>query len=194
MKHDGFTLVEVTVVLAIVAAVALLLVPAFQSGASRVAIQTAARSAAITFVRARLAAIQSSRETAVRIESDATGYRLSICQDGNRNGVRTKEIASGKDRVLPGSDEWNRNDIRIGILSNTAVPDPSNPRAVLTRSSDPVRFNSSNLCSFSPLGESTPGSLYLTDNHERMAVIRVASSFARVRVLYFSKGDKAWHP
>ena len=31
------------------------------------------------------------------------------------------------------------------------------------------------MCSFSPLGESTPGSIYLTDGRSRMAVVRVAA-------------------
>ena len=194
MRHDGFTLIELLIVIAILSALMLLAVPAIQSGASEVAMRGAAQSAASTFVRARLLAVQSSRETAVRIESDASGYRLLIYQDGNGNGVRTAEIASGRDRLVPAGAVWNRNDIRIGIFGDAPVPDPSNPRVPLARTSDPVRFNNSNLCSFSPFGESTPGSLYLTDNRRRMAVIRVASQFARVHVLYFTKGDTAWHP
>ena len=79
-----------------------------------------------------------------------------------------------------------------GILKGNRVPDPGDPGRPLDRLDDPIRFNSSDICSFSPTGESTPGSIYLWDGHDRMAVVRVFGRTAKVRTLYYRRGDREW--
>ena len=71
---------------------------------------------------------------------------------------------------------------------------PSSPGHYLDRIDDPIRFNSSDICSFSPVGESTPGSVYLWDRRNRMAVVRVFGQTAKVRVLYYRRGERKWTP
>jgi len=131
-------------------------------------------------------------EAAVRIEILPGGYRLGVYWDGNGNGVLTRDILSGKDKPSVGSHGWDRGDVRIAILQGIPVPDPSAPSKLLTGSDDPIRFNRSNICSFSPLGECTPGSLYLSDGRSRMAVVRVYNRTGRIRVLYFTAGSRRW--
>lgn len=191
MKTPGYSLVEILTVLALGATLAMFVAPTAQGIYAGVRIHTAGSEAAMTFRVARLAALRSGRETAVRIETFPGGYRLGIYRDGNGNGVRNKEIASGKDPSAPGSHGWDRGDVTISILKNVPVPDPSEPSKKLDPS-DPVRFNSSNLCSFSPLGECTPGSLYLSDGRSRMAVVRVYNRTGRIRVLYYKAGSPRW--
>jgi hypothetical protein len=72
------------------------------------------------------------------------------------------------------------------------VPDPGSPGSWLDRLDDPIRFGSSDLCSFSPLGESTPGSVYLWDGRDRMAVVRVFGRSAKVRTLFHYRGERTW--
>jgi hypothetical protein len=74
------------------------------------------------------------------------------------------------------------------------VPDPGSPGHYLDRIDDPIRFNSSDICSFSPMGESTPGSVYLWDSHDGMAVLRVFGGTAKVRSLYYRRGERGWTP
>ena len=89
---------------------------------------------------------------------------------------------------------WSRNDVRPGILTAYPVPDPSRPGQALDRVTDPIRFNSSDICSFSPVGESTPGTVYLWDGKDRMAAVRVFGRTAKVRVLYYRLGESEWKP
>jgi type II secretory pathway pseudopilin PulG len=191
MKSAGYSLVEILAVGAITLSTLLVALPVAQGLYASVRIHTAGQQAAMTFRLARATAIRSGRETAVRIEIDPDGYQLGTYRDGNGNGVRTAEIKKGIDPPGPGAHGWDRGDVRISILRTVKVPDPSTPSKFLDPS-DPVRFNSSNLCSFSPLGECTPGSLYLSDGRSRMAVVRVFNRTGRIRVLYFKAGSRRW--
>jgi prepilin-type N-terminal cleavage/methylation domain-containing protein len=192
MRDAGFSLVEIVTVLAVAASAIMLVAPTAQGIYAGVRIHSAGQEAAMTFRVARATAIRSGRETAVRVESSPAGYRLGIYRDGNGNGVLNKEFAKGIDSPTAGAHGWDRGDVTVSILKNTYVPDPSSPSRPLTNLDDPVRFNSSNLCSFSPLGECTPGSLYLSDGRTRMAVVRVYNRTGRVRVLYFTAGSRRW--
>jgi prepilin-type N-terminal cleavage/methylation domain-containing protein len=192
MKNAGFSLVELVTALAVAASGIMMAAPVAQGIYAGTRIHSAGQEAAMTFRVARAAAIRSGRETAVRIEISATGYRLGIYSDGNGNGVLNKEIAKGIDPAAPGSHGWDRGDVMVSILKSTYVPDPSSPSRPLANLDDPVRFNNSNLCSFSPLGECTPGSLYLSDGRARMAVVRVYNRTGRIRVLYFTAGSPRW--
>jgi prepilin-type N-terminal cleavage/methylation domain-containing protein len=192
MRYHGFSLVEVLATLAIGATMLLVAIPSAQGLYANVRIHTAGQEAAMTFRMARMTAIATGRGAAVRIEILPSGYRLAIYRDGNGNGVLTKDILKGIDPPSKGSHGWDRGDVRIGILQGIRVPDPSSPSKPLAGVGDPVRFNKSDICSFSPLGECTPGSLYLTDGRSRMAVVRVYNRTGRIRVLYYTAGARRW--
>ncbi len=60
------------------------------------------------------------------------------------------------------------------------------------RLDDPVRFNRSDLASFNPIGTATPGSIYLTDGRQRLAVVRVNNISGKVSVLVYDQEKDAW--
>jgi hypothetical protein len=144
--------------------------------------------------QARALAISRGRYVGVKFRKNASRYEWALYGDGNGNGIRTAEIAKGVDRPLGIAIPWSRNDVRPGILKGSLVPDPGSPDKALDRLDDPIRFNASDICSFSPLGESTPGSIYLWDGRDRMAVVRVFGRTAKVRTLYYRRGEKEWKP
>ncbi|MES1211289.1 MAG: hypothetical protein ABUL63_03035, partial [Acidobacteriota bacterium] len=57
---------------------------------------------------------------------------------------------------------------------------------------DPIRFNSSDLASFGPLGTSTPGSLYLTDSQKRLMAVRVYGRTGKVKVIAYDFDAEVW--
>ena len=191
MRMKGYSLVEILVVLAIMLSAILLGFPLADGMLAGSRIRSAGSEAMVAFLVARQTALRTGRNTAVHFEPSAGGFRMTLYRDSNGNGVLNSEIAKGVDRPVR-SLFWERGDVRIGILQNVRVPDPSDPSHALTNTTDPIRFNESNLCSFSPIGECTPGSLYLTDGKRRMAVVRVYNRTGRIRVLYFTAGDRGW--
>jgi type II secretory pathway pseudopilin PulG len=187
----GYSLVEILVVLSVLLSASLLAFPIADGMLAGSRIRSAASEAMVAFLLARQNALRSGRNTAVHFEPSPGGFRMTLYRDGNGNGVLNAEINRGVDLPVR-SLYWERGDVRIGILQNVRVPDPSDPSHALSNTTDPVRFNGSNLCSFSPIGECTPGSLYLTDGKRRMAVVRVYNRTGRIHVLYFTVGDRRW--
>ena len=191
-RMRGFSPVELIVVFALAA----ILLAATAHGAfqiqSALAVRSAAAELAATFFRARAYALVRGVTVGIKFRRDGGQYEWALYRDGNGNGIRSAEIASGVDRSLGLSIVWPRNDVRPGILTGSSVPDPSAPGKKLDRPDDPIRFNNSDICSFSPAGESTPGSIYLWDGRDRMAVLRVFGRSAKVRTLYYFRGEKSW--
>ena len=57
---------------------------------------------------------------------------------------------------------------------------------------DAIRFNSSDLASFSPMGGSTPGTVYLTDGQSQLAAVRVTGRTGKVKVVVYDFGAEVW--
>ncbi len=170
----------------------LLAAPGVLSLKESVAIRNAVHETTVAFFRARAYSISRDRNVGLKFRKNAGRYEWALYADGNGNGVRTVEIASGVDRYLGVSYPWSRNDVRPAIMTGTRVPDPGAPGRYLDRIDDPIRFNASDICSFTPVGDSTPGSVYLWDAHDRMAVVRVFGGTAKIRTLYYRRGARGW--
>jgi len=191
-RRRGLSTVELVTAVAVAAA----LLGATASGAfqlqSALAVRSAAAELAATFFRARACALARGVAVGIKFRKDGGRYEWALYRDGNGNGILSAEIASGVDRSLGLAIPWPRNDVRPGILKDVAVPDPTSPGQRLDRLDDPIRFNNSDICSFSPVGESTPGSVYLSDGRDRMAVVRIFGRTAKIRTLYYFRGEKSW--
>lgn len=192
LRSAGYSAAELVAVLAIAATVTALVAPGvFQLSATQ-AVRSSAGEVRATLFLARALAIKRGRYVGVKFRKNGNRYEWALYGDGNGNGIRTAEIANGVDPFLGIAMPWSRNDVLPGILKGSRVPDPGNPGKALDRLDDPIRFNASDICSFSPIGESTPGSIYLWDGRDRMAVVRVFGRTAKVRTLYYRRGEKEW--
>ena len=185
---------EILAVLVIAAALVALIVPGAAQLQASVSIRSAASETAAAFLLARTYAIRHGVNVGLKFRKNGDRYEWALYRDGNGNGLKTAEITSGIDRPIGVAFPWTRWDVRPGILLDTPVPDPSNPGRALNRLNDPIRFNSSDICSFSPVGESTPGSVYLWDGKDRMGVVRVFGRSAKIRSLYYRRGESTWKP
>jgi type II secretory pathway pseudopilin PulG len=183
---------DLVAVLTIVAAVAAFVTPGLFELSATQAMLSSASEVRSMLVLARSLALTRGRNVGVKFRKNGSRYEWALYGDGNGNGIRTAEIASGVDKFLGIAIPWSRNDVLPAIMKGSPVPDPGDPRKVLNRLDDPIRFNESDICSFSPLGESTPGSVYLWDGRDRMAVVRVFGRTAKVRTLYYRRGEKEW--
>ena len=190
----GVTLPELVLLMALTSWSFALVVPGALRLRESVVIRSAVHETTVAFYRARAYAISRNRSVGLKFRQNGPGYEWTLYADGNGNGVLTSEIASGVDPSIGAYYPWPRNDVFPGIMTGTRVPDPGNPGHYLDRIDDPIRFNNSDICSFSGIGESTPGSVYLWDGHDRMAVVRVFGGTAKVRTLYYRRGEKGWTP
>lgn len=122
------------------------------------------------------------------------GVTFRLYRDGDGDGVRSADIASGADPALWGPRRMVHlgAHVRFGFPPGRPPRDPADPRRRLDRLDDPIRFNRSDIASFSPLGESTPGSAYLTDSERNLAAVRLFGRTGKTKVLVYQPESETW--
>lgn len=129
----------------------------------------AARYVANRMATARSLAALRSVNVALRFDGRDGGATLGTVVDGNRNGVRTADLAAGVDTAID-------QPIRIAELfpgvTLSLDPDDTAPAA-----------GTFSLMSFSPVGTATSGTVYLRGRGGARFGVRVFGPTARTRLL-----------
>jgi len=186
MNSKGYSLAEVLVALGILATLGVVGVPVAQALLNEWGLLSSARLFKGEFLRARSVAAKTGVQTAIRFERCASGTCISVYRDGNRNGVLSSDIASGRDvRIAaPVPLDGRAPRVQVGILPGVPAMPPENE---LLDPANPIRFGRSGMVSFSPLGTATPGTFYLAARGTQ-AGVRVTGGTARVRVMVWRGG------
>jgi prepilin-type N-terminal cleavage/methylation domain-containing protein len=184
-QQHGFSLVEALVAVFVLLLMAAMAFPFFRPYLAEAHVLGAGRQFKTQFRLAASAAVRSGRYTAIRFEEDGARVVYSVYQDGNDNGVRSGDIASGRDVRIAGPFELTGGapSVRVGIRDGV----PALPPDTGLITGDPIRFGRSRMVSFSPLGTATPGTFYLAGQHAQAAV-RVNAGTARVRLMVWRGG------
>jgi prepilin-type N-terminal cleavage/methylation domain-containing protein len=191
----GFTLLELLIVVAILGLVMVIAIPPLGRAAAGVGVRLAADEVQGAFRLARAYALRESARVGVRFETAADGaVSWALYRDADGDGVRGDDIAAGTDpQVAPRRRlaHFGRV-VRLGFPPGRPPRDPADPRRRLDRLDDPIRFNRSDIASFSPLDGATPGTVYITDGAGRLAAVRVLGRTGRVRVITYTTTDETW--
>ena len=193
MRHqNGLTLLEVLVVFAIIAIIAAAAIPAFATYRRNASMRAQAAELRGIFRAVRSRAIMRGAHAGVKFTRAGNAWVYSLYDDGNGNGIRSAEIASGVDRRYAGpSMLMPQFNIASIALLPTTIRDPDGGTLLPTASA--VQFGSSTLCSFSPTGTATSGSVYITDGAGHLCAVRVYGPSGRVRLLRYNDGRRRWN-
>jgi type II secretory pathway pseudopilin PulG len=194
---SGLTLLDLVVTLAVLAVATAVTVPPLLEATRRLRLDTAARQVARTFHLARSYAVRHSANVGVRFNPDTGGTgRVSwtLYRDGDGDGVSSEDVRRGVDPPI-GPRERALTPFGRGVAFGFPPGDP--PREVggrgrLDRLDDPIRFNRSDIASFTSLGTATPGTAYLTDGRDGLMCVRVSSLSGRIRVLTYDAEKEEW--
>lgn len=195
IRQHAFTLIEAVIVLAILAISFALSFPLLRGESRALEGKLAADELASIFAMARSTALRDNVNVAVRFVVKRRGrVEFALYRDGDGDGVRNADIAKGVDpRISP----FHRlrhfgSAVRFGFPPGMRPAAPGDPSRRLSRLDDPIRFNRSDLASFSPLGGATPGSLYFTAGRRELWVVRLLGRTGRVRVLHYDPASRRW--
>lgn len=190
-RQAGFSIIELITVVSIIAIVLLVSIPAFASMRRQMAVRAASAELRSIFHLARSRAIARGRNCGLKFLEIDGEWKFAIYDDGDRDGVRNDDIKKGVDTLFrePRSVFPHSRIVTIGLLG-IPMKDPDGDK--LRIDSSPVAFNRSAICSFSPIGEATPGTIYLTDQGRNLWAVRVLGVTARVRMLRYDRGTGRW--
>ncbi|MCP5109820.1 MAG: hypothetical protein GY953_03175, partial [bacterium] len=144
----GQTLLELLLRLAIVGIATAFSVPPLFNLVAGLRVELAAGEIAGALQMARLYAVRSNVNVAVKFRTDAGGQvTYTLYKDGDGDGVRSRDIDSGTDpeeRAERPLAHLGR-DVRFGFPPGPAPREPGGSGRRMDRLEDPIRFNRSDL-------------------------------------------------
>ena len=193
VRERGFQLLEVSVVVTILGLSAAWALPRLDRWSSGVRVRLAADECLTAMRKARALAISRGERVGLKFRIEGDRYSYTLHRDGDGDGLLTADIESGTDPALAPMRQLAHlgADVRFGFPEGIVPTDPSNPGTPLDNLDDPIRFNLSDIASFSSLGESTPGSLYITGGGHLVAV-RVFNRTGKVKIIRYFRDEEIW--
>jgi type II secretory pathway pseudopilin PulG len=188
----AFSFIEVVIVSGIAATLSAVAIPGTLATLDDSRAAGAARYVSTRLQRTRMEAITRNSSTALRFTKVANGYTFSAYVDGNRNGVLSKDIQSGTDRMIQPAGSLGEQfpGVEFDAIPGLPAVDP----ASAPPGSDPIRLGSSDMVTFTAAGTATPGSLYICGRRNTQYVVRIFGETGKTRVLKFNARSGQWIP
>ncbi len=188
-NEKAYSLVELMMVVLLMVIVAGLSIPRGWDLAKEYRLRGAAHYFRGLFRQVRSEAAAKGRYTAIVFDEVEGEPVLSLYIDGNGNGVRRADMRSGVDQRI--REYWRLSDYFSGVRYGTP------PRNAVTAAGKqpnfpPLRFGRGRMLSFSPIGTSTSGTLFLSNGQGFIYAVIVLGSSGRVRLARYRAGR--WEP
>jgi prepilin-type N-terminal cleavage/methylation domain-containing protein len=195
IAERGYQLIELLIALAISSLTLVIGIPPLLNLAAGLRVELAAAEVASALHVARAYAVRHDANVGLKFLVDPDGtVTWALYRDGDGDGVLSADIASGDDpQVLPRTRLAHLGrQIRFGFPPGRAPRDPGSPGHRLDHLEDPIRFNRSDIASFSPLGTATPGTVYVTDGLRHLCATRLFGRTGRIYRLTYDMKTERW--
>ena len=185
----GFTILELLFAVAIAGTLAAIAVPYSLRALDDFHTRSAARYLAQRIGSARFDAITRAATHGFRFTPAQPDYVVNTVADGNGNGLRTAELASGVDRVTSGPERLDTHFSGVSFGIAEGIPDADGQ---VVSSGDGVRVGTARLLSVNADGTATSGTLYVRGRGRTQYAVRVLGVTGRVRILKFDHIRGRW--
>lgn len=190
-NQNGLSVLEMVAVVAIIGLVAMSAMPSFAAYRRHLSLYAEADQMRTILRAARSRAIARNANAGVRFAQKGADWTFALYDDGDGDGIRSDDIASGVDRCYAAPTVlMPQFHIATIALLPVAITDPDGDKMLPTASA--VQFGKSATCSFSPTGSGTPGTVYITNAAGEIYAIRVYGGSGKVRVLRYAASIKKW--
>jgi type II secretory pathway pseudopilin PulG len=188
----GYSLLELLLVLGIVVTLTGIAIPQILATLDDYRVSGAARYVATRIQRTRMEAVSRSTAAAMQFVQTGGSYSFGVYSDGNGDGVRTQDIRDGIDPQMAAIERLpdTFSGVEFGLLPGLPPVDVGGAAP----GEDPIKLGASNLLSYSPVGTSTSGSVYVRGRGQSQCVVRVFGDTGRTRVLKFDVRTRQWRP
>jgi len=188
----GYSLLEVVFVIGLGLTVTAAAVPQYLAGIDDVRASGAARYLSARLQRARMEAVMRSRSVAMQFLQTPGGYSYTVYLDGNENGVLTRDIQNGVDRRLHAMERLRDHFAGVDFGAVPGLP-PIDPGGTAP-GNDPIRLGSSSLATFTALGTSSTGTVYIRGRRDAQYAVRIFGDTGKTRMLKFLHRTGRWSP
>jgi type II secretory pathway pseudopilin PulG len=190
MAISGYSLLELTTAMALSVTLAAASVPGFLTALDDVRSSGATHHISARLQRARMEALVRSATVGVQFTQTADGYSYAVYVDSNRNGVLTRDIQHGADRLLTAAERLPDQfpGIEFGAIPGLPAVDPGGTPP----DTDPIRLGAGNIASFSALGTSSSGTVYIRSRRDAQYAVRIFGETGRTRMLKFDPRTRQW--
>lgn len=188
---SGYSVLELVFVAGTIGTLSGIAVPQFLTALDNFRTAGAARYVSARLQRVRMEAVMRSADVALQVTQTAGGYCFGVYADGNRNGIRTRDIQRGIDRALGATERLadHFTGVDFGAIRNLPPVDPGGTPP----GDDPIRIGAGNLATFTTAGTATAGSVYIRGRTAQY-VVRIFGETGKTRVLKFDSRTRQWRP
>jgi type II secretory pathway pseudopilin PulG len=186
----GYSLLELLVAMALSVTLGAASIPQYVVAMDDVRARGAAYYISGRLQRARMEAVLRSAMVGVQFTPTASGYSYAVYVDGNRNGVLTRDIQRGVDRLIAAAEKLPDQfaGVEFGAIPGLPAVDPGGTAP----GSDPIRLGSGNIASFSAMGTSSSGTVYIRSRRDAQYAVRIFGETGKTRMLKFEPRTGLW--
>jgi len=186
----GYCLIELLFVAGVAATVCAAATPQLLATLDDSRTLGAARYLSTRLQQTRMEAVARSANVAMRFTAAGPSYAYIVYQDGNGNGVLSRDIQRGIDREIHAAERLPDQFAGVDFGAMAALP-PADPSGTAP-GSDPIRLGASDMVSFSAMGTCTAGTLYIRGRRNAQYAVRIYGETAKTRILKYDPRNRTW--
>ena len=190
LADGGYSLLELVFAVGVGITTSAVAVPQLFAGLDDVRASGAARYVSARLQRARMEAVMRSTNVAIQFTDTGNGYEYAVYLDGNGNGVLTKDIESGVDRRISEVESLRSQFTGVDFGAVGGLP-PVDPGGTAP-GADPIRLGAGSLASFSPIGSSSSGTVYIRGRGDSQYAVRIFGETGKTRMMKFNRQTRRW--
>lgn len=189
-EYRGYSLLELMAVMTLGVTLTAAALPEYLAAVDAVRASGAVHHISGRLQRARMEAVVRSAMVGVQFTQTSAGYSYAVFVDGNRNGVLTRDIQRGVDRLIASAERLPEqfSGVEFGAIPGVPPVDPGGTPP----GTDPIRLGSGNIATFSALGTSSSGTVYIRSRRDVQYAVRIFGETGKTRMLKFDPRTGQW--